>query len=220
MFDPINVSLQAIALGRPSAFALVFVAGAATSVGPCAAPRLIAISGLNATGDKGGMRANAAAFVSGLIVAYASFGVFASLLGRVTTFSHWIYIALGMGLAAGAVATLTFRRGEHSHDVREPTKASPGAAFLLGGSFAFVVSPCCTPLVVGILAYCSQIHNAMYGAGLLSVFALGHAVPIVALASGTALISRALRRLNLEEALRVVGGALMLALSGYYLCLA
>ncbi|MFN2529636.1 MAG: cytochrome c biogenesis protein CcdA, partial [Candidatus Baltobacteraceae bacterium] len=88
----------------------------------------------------------------------------------------------------------------------------------MGGSFAFVISPCCTPLVVAILAYCSQIHNAFYAAGLLSVFALGHALPIVALASGAGLISRVLQRLNLEEALQVVGGALMLALCGYYLC--
>ncbi|MFN2529637.1 MAG: hypothetical protein ABR584_13070, partial [Candidatus Baltobacteraceae bacterium] len=101
MFDPINLSLQAVALGHPAAFALVFVAGAATSVGPCAAPRLIAISGLTATGQKPVMHANAAAFVGGLIIAYASFGIFTSLLGRVTMFSHGVYIALALGLAGG-----------------------------------------------------------------------------------------------------------------------
>ena len=219
MFDPVALALQSVALSRPAAFGLVFAAGVVTSIGPCMAPRLIAISSLSARGHGTKAYAAAGAFVAGLVVAYASFGLFASMLGEVSALSRWIYLCIAAGLAAGGVTTL-MRQRSCAHSASDSTIVAPGAAFLLGGSFAFVISPCCTPLVVAILAYCTQMHNAAYGAGLLAVFALGHAVPVVALAGGTSVVVSALRRFNLDEAMRVVGGSLMLALCGYYLCLA
>lgn len=222
MFDPINLSLQAVSREQPAAFSLVFVAGLATSIGPCAAPRLIAISGLGVH-SRQGAACRSVAFVTGLITAYACFGIFASLLGQVTALSRIIYVLVAVGLAVGALMTLTQRVHDHDHvyaSKDQNRSSSTGAAFLLGLSFALVISPCCTPVLIGILAYCTQTRNVGYGVGLLSVFALGHAVPVIAFAGGAATISRALRRLNAHEALPVVSGALMLALSGYFLCLA
>jgi cytochrome c biogenesis protein CcdA len=219
MFDPINLSLLAISREQPAAFGFVFLAGLVTSIGPCAAPRLVAISGLGAHSRRG-LFGSSLAFVAGLITAYASFGIFASLLGQVTALSQIIYVLVAIGLACGALITLIQQPHAHSDELKKPYGASAGAAFLLGASFTFVISPCCTPVLIGILAYCAQTHNVGFSVALLSAFALGHATPVIALASGVARISEAVRRFNADEAFRVVSGALMLALSGYFLCLA
>ncbi|GAC1388857.1 MAG: hypothetical protein NVSMB31_03760 [Vulcanimicrobiaceae bacterium] len=221
MFDPISKSLHAISVGSPGALALVFAAGVVSSIGPCAAPRLIAAVGL--VTSKRGLQiwATLGSFLCGLVLAYASFGIFATLLGRITLLSGAIYCTVGLVLAASGIVTLARPQKQScGNDHGRSPERSLGAVFLLGASFALVISPCCTPIVVAILAYCTQVHSVGYGASLLALFALGHAVPIFVVAFGTAGLTRIALACNLDEAFRIVGGTLMLALSGYYLCLA
>jgi cytochrome c biogenesis protein CcdA len=95
-----------------------------------------------------------------------------------------------------------------------------GGAMLLGASFALVVSPCCTPLVAGIVAYTSASGSAAYGSLLLVSFALGHALPIIPVAFGVNRAARLLQRHAVRQAASVVSATLMLALSAYYAVLA
>jgi cytochrome c biogenesis protein CcdA len=220
MFDPISQALAAV--GSRSAYAapVVFAAGAASSIGPCVAPRFIAVSGLAAGKARGRAAALVFAFIAGLTVTYAAFGAVSSLLGRAMQLSTYTYWAVALTLATGGCIALW--RGEKtcSHARRHDIGESSGSAMLLGSSFALVVSPCCTPLIVGILAYTSAAGNAGYGSLLLACFALGHALPIVPVALSANGATRILQRYSVQQAASVVSATLMLGLSAYYAVLA
>jgi cytochrome c biogenesis protein CcdA len=218
VFDPFSQSLAAVSSRSVSAASLVFLAGAASSLGPCVAPRLVAAAGL-ASG-----RRNAAAlvlaFVAGLMAAYAAFGAVTSLLGRAAHWSAYTYGIVALALAGGGAVTLW--RGDRACGRHRDTDraTSMGGAMLLGASFALVVSPCCTPLVAGIVAYTSASGSAAYGSLLLVSFALGHALPIIPVAFGVNRAARLLQRHAVRQAASVVSATLMLALSAYYAVLA
>ena len=221
MMDPLGAAIQAVSAGSPSALALVLAAGVVSSFGPCAAPRFVAMAGLAADCTVTQGRRVSMAFVAGLAAAYASFGVFASSIGRITDLSPYIYGAVALGLACAGIATLLRQpSGCVGHAPLVSANASLGRSFLFGASFAFVISPCCTPIVIAILAYCTNIHSVAYAASLLGFFAVGHALPMFILSGSIGAISGFARRRHLDEPLKIVGGTLMLALSGYYLCLA
>ncbi len=220
MFDPIAQSLHAVSNGSASAAGLVFLAGAASSVGPCTAPRLVAIAALTARQSARQICKTTLSFVAGLSVAYASLGLVAWAIGSVVSLSIYIYLALGIGLFCGAIVTLAKRSPACEGHLARTRGGSAGAIFLLGASFAFVVSPCCTPIVIAILAYTSQISSPAYAALLLCVFAIGHALPVLVLSGGVCVLPRRGARFRFGDAFGVVSGGLMLALSGYYLCLA
>lgn len=220
MFDPISQGLAAVSARSIYAVPLIFIAGAASSAGPCVAPRFIAVAGLTAGKSRPQAVALILAFVAGLTAAYASFGAVASLLGRAAQLSAWTYAAVALALAAGGFVTLWRGQVQCTHSHARENKAGAGGALLLGASFALVVSPCCTPLIIGILAYTSAAGNTAYASALLACFALGHALPLVGVAFGTNGIMAALERYGVREAAGVVSATLMLGLAGYYAVLA
>jgi cytochrome c-type biogenesis protein len=83
-------------------------------------------------------------------------------------------------------------------------------------SFAFVTSPCCTPIVVVLGSLAATASSPLFGAGLIAAYAAGHALPLAAAGFGWERIAARLDVRRLQAALQTVGGALMLALAGYY----
>jgi cytochrome c-type biogenesis protein len=215
MIDPILAGTQAVAQRTVLAPLLVFAAGTFSSFGPCVAPRFIALAACTAQARR--PRSVLLAFVAGLVSAYAAFGLGSSLLAGARASASAIYAAVALGLFAGGLWTLV--RAGHPHAPRGAERdgeRSLGAIVVLGASFAFVISPCCTPLVAVILAYTSMVGSAWYGAGLLALFALGHALPLVLYGALGARAAGVLRRAALGQAVAVTNGALMLALAAYY----
>ena len=174
MTDAVSAGLHAVAMRSPLAYPLVFVAGVATSIGPCAAPRYVALAALaNASRRPGCVLA---AFVSGIVGAYVLLGVAAGALGVLWSASALVYGALAVVLGGAGIATLL--RGDralHAHDddaARHPgARAGLGGTFLLGASSAFVVSPCCTPIVAGIAGLTTASGHTGAGVALLAAFA-------------------------------------------------
>lgn len=221
MFDPVSQGLAAVSSRSIAAAPLVFLAGAVTSIGPCVAPRFIAVAGMSAGRTRAQTLALTAAFMGGLIATYAAFGAISSLLARATQLSTFTYMAVAAGLAASGIITLWREEKQCSYAHRERAHSSSmGGAFMLGASFALVVSPCCTPLVVAIVAYGAAAGSAVYASTLLACFALGHALPILAVALGTQRVSDVLGRHSVRQAVSVVSATLMLGLAGYYAILA
>jgi cytochrome c biogenesis protein CcdA len=217
--DAVTAGLQAVATRSPLAYPLVFAAGALTSIGPCAAPRYVALAALvNASRRPSRI---VAAFVSGLIGAYVVLGAAAGALGTLWSASRLVYAALAIVLAVAGFATLQHgggaphvHQGAHAHSAR--AQASLGGTFLLGASSAIVVSPCCTPIVAAIAGLTTASGHMGPGVALLAAFAGGHAVPIVfagALGSG---VANAVRHVAASHASATVAGTLMLALAAYY----
>lgn len=224
MIDAVSAGLHAVATRSPVAFPLVFAAGAATSVGPCAAPRYVALAALvNASRRPWRI---VAAFAAGLVGAYVVLGAAAGALGALWSASRLVYAALAIALSVAGIATL-LRGGGGSH-VHEASaaddagtgtnagRASLGGTFLLGASSAFVVSPCCTPIVAGIAGLTTASGHTGTGVALLATFACGHALPVVSAGALGTRVARALRHLAASHAPAVVSGTLMLALAAYY----
>jgi cytochrome c biogenesis protein CcdA len=215
MIDPVALSIDAIARGDAGRLPLVALAGAVTSLGPCVAPRYVAIAAL--LGER--RRAlTIAAFVAGMVTAYTALGFGADLLAQVSGHASALYVVLAVALAAGGIVTLC--RGsscDHAHrtigECRAPHRLS--AVFSLGAASALVVSPCCTPILAAVVGM-SVDANPATRAELLAAFALGHAAPLFAVGTLGSLGARTFRTWNASPAPAVVSGALMIALGAYY----
>lgn len=220
MSDPISQTLAAVSTRSGYAPALVFSAGLVSSIGPCVAPRFIAAAGMTAGKSRSQSLISVFAFVTGLIVTYALFGALSSLLTKAVQLSAVTYLLVSLALGVGGTLKLWQGERECGHSRAHGEKVGTGAAFLLGTSFALVVSPCCTPLVLGIVTIASAGGNALYGTALLACFALGHTVPVLAAGIGMNGVTALLQRYAIRQVASVVSAALMIGLAGYYALLA
>jgi cytochrome c-type biogenesis protein len=216
--DPLATGLGAAATGSPAAFGWIFVAGVITSIGPCVAPRFIAVAAL-ANGARRPWPA-LAAYISGIIAAYVALGFAAGAVGLLFAWSAHIDALLAVALGAGGLVTIARATPARSCDhgaARQP--AAPGgigAAFLLGIASTAVISPCCTPLVAAIASLASTTRHPLASAALLAVFALGHAAALIAAAATGSLALVPLRRFVSGQAPAIVAGGLMLCLGAFY----
>jgi len=210
--DGIDAVSRALETGSPLAAGAVFLAGVASSIGPCIAPRYLAIAGFSS--GAGRPTRAAIAFVGGLIVAYAVLGWSAGWIGSLHALSGIVDIVMGVALAGAGIAMIwgaeptTERACTHVASTRTP--------FLLGAASAFVVSPCCTPVLAAIVVTASALGKPIAGTLLLVCFALGHALPLFAAGS----LAGITRRMPLTGALAqcpaIIGGSLLLSLGAFY----
>ena len=218
MIDPTAGAITAIMHGDGARFPLVALAGAVTSIGPCVAPRYIALASI-AHGPR--RTRTVLAFVAGIVTVYVALGFGAGLLTAVMQNASAIDIVLAVALGAGGLVTLLRRsqchvhEHEHEHEGDVPPRRL-GGIFSLGAASALVISPCCTPIVAAVVAFPSLDPTPWLRAALLGAFALGHAAPLLVLGSAGAAFARPLRRWNASPAPAVVSGTLMLALGAYY----
>jgi cytochrome c-type biogenesis protein len=215
MIDPVALSVAAIVRGDATRLPIVVLAGIATSLGPCVAPRYVAVAAL--LGEKR-RTLTIATFVAGMLTAYAALGFGVGVLGQLAGHASALYFVLASALTGAGIATLLRSpdRG-HSHDARpgsQPRRAS--AVFSLGAASAFVVSPCCTPVVAAVLGMTALDGNPLSRMALLGAFALGHAAPLFVVGSLGSLCSRTFHTWSASPAPAVVSGTLMLALGVYY----
>lgn len=215
MFDPVSLSAQAVAQQSVYAPAFILLAGIVTSVGPCTAPRLIAAAGI-ATSEPSQRRIQCFAFVAGLMSAYAALGAIGSALSFLSAYSREIDLLLAVSLAFAGFCSLLRSNARHECHPCRGARRSAGAVFLLGASFALVLSPCCTPVIAGVLAYSGATGNPAFAALCLASFALGHAVPILFVAVTGGRMTTYVRRPAIAEAMQTLSGGLTLALAGYY----
>jgi thiol:disulfide interchange protein DsbD len=215
MIDPIALAVDAIARGDATRVPIVALAGIITSLGPCVAPRYVAITALLGEQRR---TLTIATFVGGMLAAYAALGFGVGILGQLAGHASALYFVLALALAgAGAATLLRNPRCGHEHDERrrsQPRRLS--GVFSLGAASAFVVSPCCTPVVAAVVGMTAFDANPLSRVALLGAFALGHAAPLFAVGSLGSLCARTFRMWNASPAPAVVSGTLMLALGAYY----
>jgi cytochrome c-type biogenesis protein len=210
--DPVGAGLDAIARHDLVRLPAVFAAGVVTSVGPCVAPRYIAVA---AVIERSAHRTLAvAAFVGGLLVAYAVLGFGIGVAGMLWNHATAIYLLLGCGLGASGLAVLA--RAPHAHAAATHVPARSSAVFLLGAASALIVSPCCTPIVAAVAGMAAFDGVPAAAAAFLATFAAGHALPLVLLGTTGSLVARRLAHRYDGGAAAVVSGTLLLALGAYY----
>lgn len=215
MIDPLALSIDAVVRGDAGRLPLVALAGAVTSLGPCVAPRYVAVAALLSERQR---TLTIAAFVAGIVTVYAALGFGAGLLGQISGHAPTLYVVLAVALGAGGMITLCRRPAcDHAHHtIRENSRPHRvSAVFSLGAASALIVSPCCTPILAAVVGMTVDASPATK-AELLAAFALGHAAPLFAVGALGSLCTRTFRAWNASPAPAVVSGALMLALSAYY----
>ena len=129
MIDVLGESLRAVGTRSALAYPLVLGAGVLTGIGPCAAPRYVAVAALTHAART--PRTTLAAFTAGLVGAYVALGALAGTAGTAAwgVASLWsaspvVYALLATALLAGGVVTLIRARG----DVATAVCAQRGAA--------------------------------------------------------------------------------------------
>jgi cytochrome c biogenesis protein CcdA len=178
-----------------------FAAGAATSIGPCAAPRYLALAALTANARGWSRWLRVGLFALGLMLCYAVLAQTAGAVRGLIQWSAYVYAALAvLSLFFGLRALVLAPRCAHG--------ASHGAALLAGGAMGLVISPCCSPVI--IMAASIATADSLWGTLIAAAaFALGHVAPLATLTIG-------LRDDRFAPAARVVAGGLSIALAGYY----
>jgi cytochrome c biogenesis protein CcdA len=139
VIDLLGESLRAVGTRSALAYPLVLGAGVVTSVGPCAAPRYVAVAALaHATRAPWTI---VAAFAAGLVAAYVALGALASgigtaanALGSLWSASSYVYGALATALLAGGVFTLVRASGTLVPDPCEPRTGCDAPAACGGAS--------------------------------------------------------------------------------------
>lgn len=195
---------------------LVLAAGAgiSTSVGPCIAPRYLAMVGATSGRDRAACVRVLSAFVFGSVLGYWLVANVAAVAARALAVSAYVYGVIAAVLVASALVSLA--RGEKHHCAEAPSQASLGGILLLGATTALTVSPCCTPMLValGVMA----VHQPIDATLEVLCYSAGHLAPlgVAALAGGT--FSRFPARFSL--AMTTVAAGITLGLGLYYAVLA
>jgi cytochrome c biogenesis protein CcdA len=155
----------------------VFALGALSSIGPCAAPRVLAITGLIAQARWPALVGGV--FVSGTLFVYAGFAFVSSYVAQLVTIASYVYAVVAL-LAIGSAVWMLVGAEYCVHREPKARSGSLGAAFVSGAGFALLVSPCCTPIIGAILAYSGAIgvRFPVTSMALLVAFGLGHAMPV------------------------------------------
>jgi len=213
VIDLTSFTVRAISEKSVWAVPLAFVSGAAVSVGPCVAPRVLSIAAL--TARKPFLRAAqiAGSFIAGLAVSYILLAMSGSLIWRLAAYSNYAYLAVAGAMATAGLITLMRRDVGCAHE--PPAIKSLGATFLLGASSAATVSPCCFPIIIAATTYAGNAGIILTSA-TAGAFALGHSAPLLFVAGTTRCVAARLSQRAASRAVQVISASLMLALAGFY----
>ena len=189
-----------------------------TSAGPCVAPRFAAVAGLAAGKSRSHAVKIGTAFCAGLVLGYASFAAAAWIFHAALQYSQLLYA--GMACAFAGAALVPLLRSTCRHDVVVHRVTSVGGAMLLGLGLSLVVSPCCAPVIVAVVAAAAADGNVPHAAVLLACYAAGHAMPLLVLAGVAQKSAAAFSAFATARATTLVTSGVLLGLAGYYAVLA
>jgi cytochrome c-type biogenesis protein len=209
-------------------YALVFIGGIITSLGPCniaTIPLIVGYVGGSHNLSRTRSFALSFAFAVGLAITFMLLGVGAALIGGLIGASTrwWYYLVAGICFLIGLqmLGAINFSMPTWFGGVREKIglKGVPGA-LLLGLVSGLVASQCATPVLAAILTYVMVEGAIVYGATLLFVYALGRGVPVVL--AGT--FAGALKRMQAigpwSNIFEKASGVIIVAVGLYFLWIA
>jgi cytochrome c biogenesis protein CcdA len=187
-----------------------FVYGALSSVGPCAGPRLLALTALDAS--RASRWAAGLAWVAGSAVSYALVGAVGSAAASVIS-SPLLYWLLAAACACGAAAAFAGDRERECCERRASATAS--TAFVAGFAGTIAGAGCCGPIAL-VFVQAASAKGAPFGAAMLALFALGQGLPTLAVAAGCSKLRHLAASRDARSAIQTVSGGLLLALGAYY----
>lgn len=223
-----NIDFTLIENASFFAFALVFLGGILTSIGPCNVAMIPLVIGyVGGSRDLPRARAFALslAFAIGLALTFMLLGVFAALIGGLigasTTWWYYLVAFVCFLIGLNMLGVLHIEPPLWLGGLREKVtlKGIPGA-LALGLVSGLVASQCATPVLAAILTYVMAEGALLYGAALLFVYALGRSVPIILAGTFTGALKtlQAFGRYN--DLLEKIAGAVVIAVGLYFVWIA
>lgn len=198
-------------LGLPS-LALAFAAGLASVASPCVLPVVPII----VAGPPGEHRARPALIVGGIAASFVAMGVLTSLFGAAV--GPWVpALEKGVGLLVvltGLLLLLGVNPWKRLGSLQRLQVGGGGRAsgLLLGLSLGLVWIPCVGPVLSGVLALVATDGRLPAGVLLLLAYALGFAIPMLAVGYGSQALRLRIRALAARPlAVRWASGLLLLA---------
>lgn len=214
--DIVDTVLKAAIADKPASYVLALVAGVATSIGPCVAPRYVAATALS-SGNRKGRLVCLSAFVCGTVTISVAIAFIGSLLMQLARASSIVYWVLSIALLVSGCRAL-WRGGEQACSAHGRSINGVGAAFLLGVGTSMAISPCCTPILIALGALSSSSMRAGGLVGLVSAYTIGHLAPVLLVYVAAKAANDAISRYR--GAAATVGAAVTIALGLYYAVLA
>jgi cytochrome c-type biogenesis protein len=193
-----------------SALALSFGAGLASVASPCVLPVLPIIVAGRTDED----RARPALIVAGVALAFIAMGVASSLFGgAIGPALPWLEKATGVlvlvfGLLLLADVNL-FKRLTWLQGI-QVRGGGRWSGLVLGASLGLVWIPCVGPMLSSVLAMVASEGTLAAGVGLLFVYSLGFAVPMLAVGYGSQALRQRVRAVAAHPvAVRWVSGLIL-----------
>ena len=208
-------------------YALVFLGGLITSLGPCNVATIPLIVGY-VGGVRGVTRQRAfvlsSSFALGLALTFMLLGIAAAWVGGLLggTTRLWYYIVavcVVIGLQILGVIRLQLPGWLAGVRERITLKGVPGA-LALGLVSGLVASQCATPVLAAILTYVMARGALVYGATLLLVYALGRGVPVVLVGTFTGILKHIHGLHRWASAMERGAGVIVIGVGLYFLWLA
>ncbi len=208
---------------------LVFLAGIAASLTPCAYPSYLLIFGFFSGGgdEKKSIWSGvliAAIIVLGMAFSYSIAGVAAALgggaVGRIMNNPYVMgaiaLLFIGIGASSlGVLPQMEFtgiKQALHSKQ-----KSNLIWAFIFGLVMGLVVAPCVGPILIGVLTYIAAAGDIGLGILMMSTFAAGMGVLFFAMAIFSQAIRTKVRMGRWNEFITVFFGIVFFAAALYYL---
>ena len=220
--------ITAIQAGSLLAYALVFLGGLLTSLGPCNVATIPLIVGYVGGSREMTRRRSftlSLAFALGLAITFMLLGVAAALIGGLigasTRWWYYLVAVICFFIGLNMLGVLPFNLPLRFGGLREKIgwKGIPGA-LALGLVSGMVASQCATPVMAAILTYVMAKGALAYGATLLFVYALGRGAPVV-LAGTFAGALKGLQNMGRwSELIEKASGLIIIAVGLYFLWIA
>jgi cytochrome c-type biogenesis protein len=196
---------------------LAFLGGVLTVLSPCILPILPILVGRSLNSHRYGPVALVVGLVGGFAVAGSLLGLTASWLGGLMTLlrSLAILVLLALGLFA-IFPEWGYRLVSRLPHGRSPQPwVRPGLVgeFWLGTQLGLLWVPCAGPVLGGILVLAAVEHQILGAFGLLTVFGLGAALPMLAIAYGGRTVTQRLLKLRSHSAALQRAGGVMIVVT-------
>lgn len=201
---------------------LSLIAGVLTSFTPCSLSSVSLVIGYvgGTNSSKARSLRLSLVFSLGIVIAFTTLGVIASLLGRLLMGSgRWYYIVLGI-----LMFLMTLQMFDLIHIMPKKcgflsrSKKGYVGAFLLGLLGAVFSSPCSTPVLVAILSVVSSEGDIFAGTLMLLLYSIGHCILLVV--AGTMVgfvkdLSTSNKFQIASKVLKIIMGGVMLLITYY-----
>jgi cytochrome c-type biogenesis protein len=182
---------------------LALLAGVVTIAAPCTLPMLPILLGAS-VGQTG--KARPAFIALGFVTSFATVALLLNLITRIFDFDPNVLrtgatvLLLGFGLLMiwpAPFEWLSIRIGGFSGGGGNDRRTHPGniGGFILGATLGLVWTPCAGPVLGSILTVVATSKNTAWASLLLVIYAIGAALPMLAIAYGGQAVTTRVRSL-------------------------